>query len=148
MDLKTKILQLKSLLRSVEVEVDTKASEDEVNAAIAEIDLSTKQDVLVSGTNIKTINDESILGSGNISVGGGTFSGDMDDIPNGATYVKTENNLTDALKTAYDGAVAHSDTVHAPANAEQNVNADWNSNSGDSQILNKSTAYAMMVVLG
>ena len=33
--------------------------------------VSTKQDTLVSGTNIKTINNESILGSGNISVSGG-----------------------------------------------------------------------------
>jgi hypothetical protein len=31
--------------------------------------------------------------------GGGSFSGTMDDIPNGTTYVKTENNLTDAEKT-------------------------------------------------
>jgi len=31
--------------------------------------------------------------------GGGTFDGTMDDIPNGVTYVKTENNLTDAEKT-------------------------------------------------
>lgn len=27
---------------------------------------------------------------------GGSFAGDMDDIPNGTTYVKTENNYTDA----------------------------------------------------
>lgn len=33
-------------------------------------DLSVKQDVLVSGTNIKTINNTSILGSGNISIEG------------------------------------------------------------------------------
>lgn len=32
---------------------------------------STKQDTLVSGTNIKTINNESILGSGNINIQGG-----------------------------------------------------------------------------
>lgn len=31
------------------------------------IDISGKQDTLVSGVNIKTINDESILGSGNIN---------------------------------------------------------------------------------
>lgn len=30
-----------------------------------------KQDTLVSGTNIKTINNESILGSGNITISGG-----------------------------------------------------------------------------
>ena len=33
--------------------------------------LATKQDTLVSGTNIKTINDNSILGSGNIVIEGG-----------------------------------------------------------------------------
>lgn len=33
--------------------------------------LATKQDSLVSGTNIKTINNQSILGSGNITVSGG-----------------------------------------------------------------------------
>lgn len=37
-----------------------------INTAIA-----TKQDTLVSGTNIKTINNESILGSGNIDIQGG-----------------------------------------------------------------------------
>lgn len=38
--------------------------------------ISGKQDVLVSGTNIKTINGESLLGSGNIVVGGGgSYSG-------------------------------------------------------------------------
>jgi hypothetical protein len=36
-------------------------------------------------------------------------------------------------------AYTHSGTAHAPSNAEQNVNADWNSVSGDSQILNKPT---------
>lgn len=34
-----------------------------------------KQDKLVSGTNIKTINGESILGSGNISISGGSSGG-------------------------------------------------------------------------
>jgi hypothetical protein len=35
-------------------------------------DLSGKQDVLVSGTNIKTINGTSILGSGNLPIEGGS----------------------------------------------------------------------------
>ena len=34
--------------------------------------LAAKQDTLVSGTNIKTVNNESLLGSGNISISGGT----------------------------------------------------------------------------
>lgn len=42
-------------------------------ALISDIpDISTKQDILVSGTNIKTINNQSILGSGNIDIQGGT----------------------------------------------------------------------------
>ena len=36
--------------------------------------LSGKQSILVSGTNIKTINGESVLGSGNLTVSGGAVS--------------------------------------------------------------------------
>lgn len=46
------------------------------NSALQEHqDISGKQDTLVSGTNIKTINNTSILGSGNISISGGEGSG-------------------------------------------------------------------------
>lgn len=37
---------------------------------IVSIDLEGKQDTLVSGTNIKTINGESLLGMGNIEISG------------------------------------------------------------------------------
>lgn len=37
--------------------------------------ISGKQDTLVSGTSIKTINNESLLGSGNITISGGSGSG-------------------------------------------------------------------------
>ena len=40
------------------------------------VDVSGKQDTLVSGVNIKTINDQSILGSGNIVIQGGGGSSD------------------------------------------------------------------------
>lgn len=36
-------------------------------------------------------------------VAGGAFSGDMDDIPDGLVYVKTENNFTDQEKTKLNG---------------------------------------------
>ena len=39
-------------------------------------DISGKQDILISGTNIKTINGQSILGSGNIIIEGGTGNSD------------------------------------------------------------------------
>ena len=47
-----------------------------------------------------------------------------------ANYVHTDNNYTTTEKNKLDGI---------EAGAEANVNADWNSNSGDSQILNKPT---------
>ena len=37
----------------------------------------------------------------------------------------------------WNTAYTHSQQAHAPSNAEQNVNSDWNSSSGDSEILNK-----------
>jgi hypothetical protein len=68
--------------------------EDELQDAIDE-----KQDTLVSGTTIKTINDESILGSGNIVVGGG-------DVPDATPTVKGKAKLFDTVDgVATDGAV-------------------------------------------
>lgn len=39
------------------------------NTALQPADLSSKQDTLVSGTNIKTVNGTSLLGSGNLATG-------------------------------------------------------------------------------
>jgi hypothetical protein len=56
---------------------------------------SGKQDALVSGTNIKTINNESILGSGNITIQGGGGSsytaGDNIDITNDVISVDIDD---------------------------------------------------------
>ena len=46
-------------------------------------ELATKQDTLVSGTNIKTINNNSILGSGNINISGGGST----DVQINGTYI-------------------------------------------------------------
>lgn len=52
--------------------VDQKAAETQNNAQVyTDLKLTQKQNTLISGTNIKTINDESLLGNGNISIGGG-----------------------------------------------------------------------------
>lgn len=66
--------------------------------------LQNKQDKLQSGENIKTINNESIVGSGNITVGGGTAtnvkingtsitSNDEADIKTQGTYNSTTNKI-------------------------------------------------------
>ena len=52
--------------------------------------LSSKQATLVSGTNIKTVNNQSLLGSGNISVSGGGLS--IDDVyPVGSIYMSVNS---------------------------------------------------------
>ena len=48
----------------------------DVTGFATKTEVSTKQDTLVSGTNIKTINGNSILGEGNIEIQGGGGSGD------------------------------------------------------------------------
>lgn len=58
------------------------------------------------------------------------LGGDLDDIADGATYVKSENNFTDAYKTKLDSIAT---------GAEVNVQSDWNAVSGDALILNKPT---------
>lgn len=52
-------------------------------------DISTKQDTLVSGTNIKTINNQSILGQGNIEITTGT--GGITDAPSDGTIYGRQN---------------------------------------------------------
>ena len=61
--------------------------EDYVSTEAFQQAMAGKQDTLVSGTNIKTINGDSILGSGNITAGD----------PNAVKY--TAQSLTDAQKT-------------------------------------------------
>ena len=62
-------------------------------------DITTKQDVLVSGTNIKTVNGISLLGEGNITVSGADLSdyytkAEIDAMIGGASSTITEiNNL-------------------------------------------------------
>ena len=52
---------------AVSGKADTSAVTSSITAAV-----SGKQDTLVSGTNIKTINNQSLLGSGNITISGGS----------------------------------------------------------------------------
>lgn len=63
--------------------------------------INTKQDTLVSGTNIKTINNQSLLGSGNIDIQGGSSytAGTGIDITNDVISVDGETTSEIALAT-------------------------------------------------
>lgn len=69
--------------------------------------VNTKQDELVSGTNIKTINGESVLGTGNITIAGGGGGG--------ITWSTENSNFTAAVNSAY--IVKGDRTVTLPATA-------------------------------
>lgn len=58
---------------ATETEIDGKVDTSDFNTytAATATELAGKQETLVSGTNIKTINNQSILGSGNIDIQGG-----------------------------------------------------------------------------
>jgi hypothetical protein len=56
-------------------DVPTSGSDNPVKSGGVYTALGNKQDTLVSGSNIKTINNESILGSGNITIQGGGTAG-------------------------------------------------------------------------
>lgn len=70
-------------------------------------DLNNKQDTLVSGTNIKTINHNSILGNGNLQIEGGEASNeqrieipvDVDEYDSFHAYIGDTNTITTSSST-------------------------------------------------
>ncbi|MCI7208470.1 MAG: phage tail repeat domain-containing protein [Clostridium sp.] len=57
------------------------------------------------------------------------------------TIPTVTNDLTNELKANYDTAYTHSQSAHAPSNAEKNVQSDWNvtNTTSDAYIKNKPT---------
>ena len=82
-----------------------------------------KQEALVSGTNIKTINNESILGSGNISIGGG---GTATDVKINGTSITISNEADIITEGTYD---ATTNKIATMSEIPTNV-SDLNNDSG------------------
>jgi hypothetical protein len=86
----------------------------DIQSAISELDtditelqntLDEKQSTLISGTNIKTINNESILGNGNI-----TISGSNSEWGNIAGTLSNQTDLQTALNSKSDTSHTHTTT--------------------------------------
>ena len=105
---------LAEILEAIKEEVDKKikeglVSKDELNKTKQELtdklneikkeltdEIVKKQDILVSGTNIKTINGESLLGEGNIEIKGGGGTGSTEVYVDEITITKDKNNVLSA----------------------------------------------------
>ena len=70
---------------------------------------SGKQDTLVSGTNIKTINNQSLLGSGNIQIQGGSGGG---------------SNIIEITQAEYDALTAYTEDAIYVITDSQAINMD------------------------
>lgn len=85
--------------------IPTKTSElTNDSGFITEAALTTKQDTLVSGTNIKTINNESILGSGNINIQGGGSGGTSTDVKINGTSITSGDTANIAVEGTYNAS--------------------------------------------
>lgn len=78
--------------------IKTKQEEDGDKIDSLDKEMATKQDLLVSGTNIKTINSQSLLGEGNIEIESGS------DIP--FLFINSWNHLSGNF-AAVKNAIAH-----------------------------------------
>ena len=110
-------------------------------------DISGKQDKLVSGQNIKTINGKSILGSGNIVIEGG--SGGSADLTGYATEDYVNSKVDGKVDKVSGKGLSTNDYTNndkqklagIAEGAEKNVQSDWNvtDSSSDAFIKNKPT---------
>lgn len=110
--------------------------------------LNGKQATLVSGTTIKTLETQSLLGTGNIDLTKsdvGLSNVDNTSDINKPISIATQTALDNKVDKVTGKQLSTEDYTSAEktklsgiqAGAEINVNADWNAVSGDAQILNK-----------
>lgn len=110
---------LAEILEAIKEEVDKKikeglVSKDELNETKKELTdkIDKKQDILVSGTNIKTINGESLLGEGNIEIQGGGGTGSTEVYVDEITITKDENNVLSAKLDQASGVTSFEYSVN------------------------------------
>ena len=91
-------------VQTVANDADTKADAATSRVESVETALGNKQDTLVSGTNIKTVNSQSILGEGNIEVSGVSEeqAQEIAKIPTLETEIAQKANVSD-VPTVQDG---------------------------------------------
>lgn len=109
--------------------------EEVISASLNDLNerMEEKQDLLVSGSNIKTINNQSLLGSGNINISGG--GGDVNVIEivkvNGTALTPDANKAVNVVVPTALSALS-TDTTHQLVTSSEKTN--WNSHTGNTEV--------------
>lgn len=83
---------------------------DAANKSYVDTETAKKQDTLTSGTTIKTINGETLLGSGNISIStGGTIT--IDDVLSATSTNPVQNKVVNSALSAKQDIIKSTDTL-------------------------------------
>lgn len=133
-------------------------SDDSHNHVISNVDglqdaIDDKQNILVSGTTIKTINDVSILGSGNIEVGGVGWSGTgtgaekfnfkSNEASGSYSHAEGHNTTASGYRSHAEGSGTTAFGGNSHAEGDGTTTCDYNSHAeGEGYIF--STAYAFI----
>lgn len=108
----TKLSELENDIGYITNESDPTIPSYVKNITIADISSwNNKQPLLVSGTNIKTINNISLLGSGNIDIEGGSYES--------GTGISIDNGIINNTITSYDDLT---DLPSIPTNTSELIN--------------------------
>lgn len=120
---KTQTDDLVNGVRTIANDANNKADEVTSRVQNVETSLGNKQDTLVSGTNIKTINGDSILGSGNLVIQSGTSN--WDDIQGKPQFarVATSGDYNDLINKPTIPDVSNLATKEEIADMETKSNA-------------------------
>jgi hypothetical protein len=114
-------------------------STDSATKGYVDTGLGTKQNTLVSGTNIKTVNSQSLLGSGDILISGATWGGITGTLAS-QTDLQTALNLKQNTITNSDSITQGSTNLFLTTAERTKLSNTTNTNTGDEttgSILNK-----------
>lgn len=81
---------------------------DAANKQYVDAEVDKKQDILTSGTTIKTINGETLLGAGNISI---SASGIIDDALSATSTNPVQNKVVNSALSAKQDTIKSTDTL-------------------------------------
>ena len=101
--------------------VDNTADINKPISILTQLALDDKQDLLVSGQNIKTINNQSILGSGDVTIAGGGGSPTITILTDAATVTPNVDTTTIGILASLSQNTTIANPIGTPTNYQELV---------------------------